>query len=125
MNSASYQAGHKQANNDNVQQWCAELHLVSPGHRWAIAADDHTGFNPSQLIRSGSSEHAITNTGQLKSGKTLPGPAKSGSCHVMLLEESGFGANGMSLWPQPAWCRRWCNGVGNVLLAHVRSLDTN
>jgi hypothetical protein len=26
-NSASYQTGHKQANNGTVQQWCAEQHL--------------------------------------------------------------------------------------------------
>ena len=48
--------------------------LVDPCHVWAIAADDHTGFHSYQLkTRSHSSVHVITNTGQLRSGKTLPG----------------------------------------------------
>ncbi|KAK6321887.1 hypothetical protein J4Q44_G00066790 [Coregonus suidteri] len=83
--------------------------LVSPCHGWAIAADDHTGFHSYQLKtrRSGSSGHAITNTGQLRSGKTLPGPTNPGSCCVMLMAESGFGVSSMNPWTHPAWCKQY------------------
>jgi hypothetical protein len=54
--------------------------------------------------RSGSSGHAIANTGQLKSGKTLPGPMYPGSWEIMLMAESGFG---VSPWPHPAWCQQY------------------
>jgi hypothetical protein len=51
------------------------VQLISPCHRWTIAADIHTGFHSYQLKtwRSGSSGDVITNSGQLRSWKTLPG----------------------------------------------------
>ena len=54
-----------------------------------------------------SSGHIITNTGQLRSGKILPGPMNVGSCCVMLMAESGFGVSSISPWPHPALCQRY------------------
>ncbi|XP_041735497.1 uncharacterized protein LOC121568994 isoform X3 [Coregonus clupeaformis] len=64
--------------------------------------------------RSGSSGDAITNTGQLRSGKTLPGLTNPGSCCATLMAKSGFGVSSTSPWPHPVWCQRcrlvvyWC-----------------
>ena len=91
------QANRRATNRHNVtvQQWCAELQfqntqLIDLCHGWAIAADDHAGFHSYQLKtrRIDSSGHAITNTGQLRSGKSLPGPTNHGSSCVMLIAES-------------------------------------
>ena len=58
--------------------------LVDPCHGWANAADDHTGFHSYQLKtrRSGYSTQAITNTGQLRSGKTWSDESKFLLHHV-------------------------------------------
>jgi hypothetical protein len=57
--------------------------------------------------RSGSSEHVI-NTGQLRSGKTLPCPTNLNSCCIMLMAEPGFGVSSkQSAWTHPAWCQRY------------------
>jgi hypothetical protein len=40
--------------------------------------------------------NAITNTGQLRSGKTSPGLTNPGSLCVILMAESGFGVSSMS-----------------------------
>ena len=114
----------KQINNTVVCRTTSRnAHLVDPCHRWAIAADDHTGFHSYQLKTRGSSiGNAITNTGQFRSGKTW-----SDECRLLLHHADSrvriwckhvSGVNGTGWW-------RWCNGVGNVFLAHVRSLDTN
>ena len=81
--------------------------LIDPCHGWAIAAAHHTGFHYYQLKtrRSGSIGHTITKTGQLRSGKTLPGPMNPSFCCIMLLAESGFGISSMSPRPHPAWCQ--------------------
>jgi hypothetical protein len=75
----------KKLNTTVVCRMASQNAQLNPCHRWAVAADDHTGLHSYQLKarRSSSSGHAITNTGQLRSGKTLPGPKDPGSCCVM------------------------------------------
>jgi hypothetical protein len=54
-------------------EWCAsrKAQLVCPCHQWAVAADDLHSY---QLRRISASAQAISNTGQLRSGQTSPGP---------------------------------------------------
>lgn len=89
--------------------------LISACQRWAIAADVHTGSHSYQLkLRTGSNGHAITNTVQLRSRKTLPGPTNLSS---IMTAESPFGLSSMSQWPHPVLT----SGVMDVFPAHVRA----
>ena len=83
----------------------------------------HTGFQSYQLKsrRNGFSGHTITNNGQLRSGKILPGPTNPGSCCVMLMAESGFGISNLSPWTHPAWWRRFTL----VVVLYRRSICRN
>ncbi|XP_035653044.1 SPRY domain-containing protein 3-like isoform X2 [Oncorhynchus keta] len=115
---------------DSHEDEWGRLHDVRfTGSGWAIAADDHTGFHSNQLKarRSGSSGHTITKIYQLRSGKTLPGQTNPGFCCIMLMAESGFSVSSRVHGPIMPGVNGtgWYNGVGNVFLANVRSLDTN
>jgi hypothetical protein len=106
----------EQANRQATNRQITLQNNIGSCHGWAIAAVNHTRFHSYQLKtrRSSSSWHDITNTGQLRS-RTNPG-----SCCVRIWHKQ----HGPIL-PAVNGTGWWCNGVGNVFLAHVRSLDTH
>jgi hypothetical protein len=108
--------------NSGVQNGTSEAHnmsvLVTDG---LLQQTTRTGFHAYQLktSRSGSSGHAITNTGQLRSEKTLPGPTNPGSCCVIRKAKLEFGISPILPGVNgPGW-ERWCNCVYTMFSWHT------
>ncbi len=105
-----------------------------PWSRWATAAEDHTGCHSCQLRtgNGGYNSHRLTNIGQQKIGKTLPGLMSLDFCCDIQMVGSEFG---VKTWKHGSilpclngsgwWWWWWCNGAGDIFLAHFGPLSTN
>ncbi len=115
--------------NQVMQNTISERKHIEPWSRWSTTAEDHTGCRSCQLRTGhrGYNSHRLTKIGQQKIGKMLPGLMSLDFCFDIKMVVSVFGVknwkhgsilpclNGSSWW--------WCNGVGDIFLAHLVPIE--
>ncbi len=115
--------------NHGMQNTSLNTQHIESWSRWTTAAEDHTGCLSCQL-RTGNGDynsHKFTKIGQQKIGKTLPGLMSLDFCCDIQMVVSVFGIKNWkhgSILPclnGSSWC--WCNGVGDIFLAHLVPIE--
>ncbi len=95
--------------NQGIQNTSLNAQHVEPWSRWTTAAEDHTGCRSCQLWTGhrGYNSHRLTEIGQEKIGKTLPGLMSLDFCCNIQMLESEFGVKNMKAWIHPALSQRF------------------